>query len=75
MFNDLLRLKKIFFLNLGLLPAPPICVPLVNREMQRCYNKVGFSPDMFISNDNDVEGAVIGKDLQSSEKFCGYVFL
>ncbi|XP_076085110.1 uncharacterized protein LOC143055940 [Mytilus galloprovincialis] len=55
----------------GLLPPSPICVPLVNREMQRCYTKVGFSPDMFISDDKDVEGAVIGKDMDAAQKFCG----
>lgn len=41
--------------------------------MQRCYTKVGFSPDMFISDDKDVEGAVIGKDMDAAQKFCGYV--
>ena len=66
---------SVWLLFLGLLPPAPICVPLVNREMQRCYTKVGFSPDMFISNDSNVEGAVIGKDFNSANKFCGYVYL
>lgn len=59
------------FVCLGNLPTSTPCVQTANRDLQACYGKIGLTADMFISNETEIKGAIIGKDNQAAAKFCG----
>ncbi|CAC5419213.1 unnamed protein product [Mytilus coruscus] len=57
--------------NSGNLPTSRPCIQTANRDLQGCYGKIGLTADMFISNETEIKGAIIGKDNPAASKFCG----
>ncbi|KAH3822673.1 hypothetical protein DPMN_124463 [Dreissena polymorpha] len=49
---------------------PGACLLTLQKQFGTCFGKVGLSPDIYLSNDTEHKGALIGANTKEAEFYC-----